>query len=212
MINVIKTRYSDSRIHDVAKGIPQVFIASLIEIGKRADLETTDISPQLEALRSYEHFLGGSWGYWQHWRQICEPLPVEDHVALLKALVLAGEHFPIFGIGSGASAIWPYRTLDKKLPYRQSHEIALWVIAHSSCPWLPFGNQRDLAYFKQWPEKFEGDFSGSLVQRIHFERSNDRCAIFEKEAQQKEERKQERQRKHQERLAKKAIRDKERIK
>ena len=66
--------------------VPQEIVTKLIELGKRDDIDSPSIAIDFKCLRSYEHL---SRTHWREWYPVCEELPIDDHVALLKAVVMA---------------------------------------------------------------------------------------------------------------------------
>ncbi len=73
----------------------------------------------------------------QSWFEVANRLPVEEVVALIKALTLAEKILPDWKAGSVSPVIWLYR----KLMEHDATTASLfdWVRAHTDNPFLPDG-------------------------------------------------------------------------
>jgi len=183
--------------------IPAEFINALISIGKHENAGVGECC----ALRLFDQYMVGTWN---EWYPVCAMLSAEDHISLLRGLIFNEKHAGVYAVDSGSSAVWVYRKLEDKISCERCFRIARWILEHSQNPWLPFGNERDRAYFSNNMQKFDGGFDGTLTQRIHLERGKDRSKILHKEAEEKAERLKTKQVKAEEHVSRKRLRDLER--
>lgn len=115
--------------------VPQHIVDKLIELGRRENLDDPSIAAEFELFRQYEYL---SRIHWREWYPVCEDLSIEDHTALLKAVVMA-MRFSDWDSGSVAPGIWIYKKLEEKVPKTVVDEIARWIIERSDNQWMPFG-------------------------------------------------------------------------
>jgi len=148
--------------------VPKEFIEKLIELGKIQDIENPDVRSQFIVLKPFENYMVGTW---QEWFPVCERLPGDDHVALMRALVFAEHYAQIGGQDSGSSGVWVYRKLQERLSYREAFEIAKWVVKYTRSAYLPFGNIPNRMFFEEHLEKFDCEYEGTLLKKIGIERS-----------------------------------------
>lgn len=123
--------------------VPQQIIDKLIELGRCDNIDAPALSPDFEQFRPYE-YLGRV--HWREWYPVCENLSIDDHIALLKAVVMAMRYSGWDG-GSVAPGIWIYNKLTEKVPSNIANEIALWIIERSENQYMPFGSCRDRELF-----------------------------------------------------------------
>lgn len=184
--------------------IPEL-ISGLLDVGKTIDsLSTDELGAKLEPLKTYKVFLEDNNASSHRWLLACRKLSIENHVALVKALVLAIDYFQC--CGSNSVVVSPFRALNEKLPCRKTFMVANWIVKNSNCPWVPFGNSGDVIFFKQHTELFEVDSDFTLMQLIHHEREKVRLAREQNDVDQKEKRLLAKQIKHQERIARISLR------
>lgn len=79
----------------------------------------------------------------REWEAATETLTEEEHQLLAKGLVLAEEALRWPG-GSVAAAIWVYHTYRSQFP-ATAEQLADWMLANSTNPWVPFGTNRGSA-------------------------------------------------------------------
>ena len=151
--------------------VSQQIVNKLIELGRRDNLDEPSIAADFEQFRPYEH-LGRI--HWREWNSVCEGLSIEEHISLLKAVVMAMRYSGWDG-GSVAPGIWVFKKLEERIPNKQVAEIAKWVIEHSDNPWMPFGNQRDRVLFiaNQDIDNSEDSF-GTMLLKLKFIESAER--------------------------------------
>jgi hypothetical protein len=179
------------------------FIHHLITIGKRTDLEELKCSANFEALLPFAKFMLATWddGY-----SICSQLSVEDHIALLKAMVLAEKYFSI-GNNSASSAIRVSCELEERVPYETYLNIAKWIVRLSNNNCLPFGSASDYNLFIKYMDRFQDNFTGTLRQRIALERCIVNSGNMKVTAKIKEERLKAKKQKAEDHLSRKKLRD-----
>lgn len=149
----------------------QVIVSKFIELGRRVSLDDPSIASDFTQFRAYEHL---SRLHWRDWYPTCENLSIDDHLALLKAVVMA-MRYSGWDSGSVAPGIWIYKKLEEKVDAKVAAEIARWVIERSSNPWMPFGTQKARQLFIARQENFICDEnSGSLGWKLHFLEATDR--------------------------------------
>lgn len=124
-------------------GVPQHIIDKLIGLGKKDNFDEPSISAEYEQFRTYEYL---SRIHWREWHPVCENLPIDDHIALLKAVVMA-MRYSGWDSGSVAPCHWVYGKLKDKIPQKVADDIASWMIEHSDNPWMPFGRQGERERF-----------------------------------------------------------------
>lgn len=145
--------------------IPPHIIQSLITIGKRADIDAPALANEVAPLRQHEPLCRL---HWESWHPVCEALPVEDHIALLKGLVMA-ECYAGWDSGSVSPGIWVYSKLKKRISGKESVDIAQWVIERSHNCYMPFGSSHRRADFISRQAHFAGeDFEGSVSFDLSF--------------------------------------------
>jgi hypothetical protein len=113
-------------------------INKLIELGRLDNLDDPSIATDFEQFRRYEYL---SRTTWRELYPICESLSIDDHIALLKAVVMA-MRYAGWDSGSVAPCIWVYKKLEERVSNKVAREIATWVIDRSNNPWAPFGTQK----------------------------------------------------------------------
>lgn len=120
-------------------------IAELIEIGKSDYLDHPD------SLNEFSHRQDINLIIRSDWYRVTEPLPVEDLVALIKAITLAESRFRWAG-GSVAAVIWIFRRLQDT-DLHASEDTADWILSRTQNPYLPFGTDncgaRSLAGYRK---------------------------------------------------------------
>jgi hypothetical protein len=151
--------------------VPQDIVDKLIILGKRDNFDDPSIADDYEKFRPYE-YLGRI--HWQGWYSVCENLPIEEHIALFKAVVMAMRYSGWDG-GSVAAGIWVYRQLEEKISNNHAADVAKWAIDHSDNPWMPFGNQRDRESFLTCKDiDTSENRSGSMLFKIKLNQSSER--------------------------------------
>jgi hypothetical protein len=141
----------------------QMIVTNLINLGRRETLDAPSTASDFEQFRSYEHL---SRLHWRNWYPTCEDLSIDDHLALLKAVVMA-MRYSGWDSGSVAPGIWIYKKLEEKVNTKVAVEIANWVIERSTNPWMPFGTQKARQLFIAHQENFICDEnSGSLICKL----------------------------------------------
>lgn len=149
----------------------QMIVAKFIELGRQESLDEPSTASKFTQFRGYQHL---SCLHWKDWYPVCENLSIDDHVALLKAVVMA-MRYSGWDSGSVAPGIWIYKKLEEKVQLNAAAEIALWVIERCSNPWMPFGTQKARQIFITHQKDFIGDDdAGSLAWKIHFLETSDR--------------------------------------
>lgn len=147
-------------------------IKKLIELGRLDNLDDPSIASDFEQFRPYE-YLGRI--HWREWYSVCESLSVDDHIALLKAVVMAMRYAGWDG-GSVAPCIWVYKKLEERVSNKVATEMATWVIDRSNNPWVPFGTQKARALFIATKETESVDnYTGSLMLKFMFMESAGRA-------------------------------------
>ena len=123
--------------------VPQQIINKLIELGRRENIDDPSVSADFVQFCPYE-YLGRV--HWREWYPVCENLSTDDHIALLKAVVMAMRYSGWDG-GSVAPGIWIYNKLTEKVPSSIANEIAQWIIERSDNEYMYFGSCRDRELF-----------------------------------------------------------------
>lgn len=113
-------------------------IKILIELGKLDNLDDPSIATAFAQFRPYEYL---SRIQWREWYTVCELLSIDEHIALLKAVVMA-MRYAGWDSGSVAPGIWIYKKIEERVSKKQALEIAMWVIDRCDNPWMPFGTQK----------------------------------------------------------------------
>ncbi len=140
-------------------------INKLIELGRLDNLDDPSMSADFEQFRPFE-YLGRI--HWREWYPVCESLSVDDHIALLKAVVMAMRYAGWDG-GSVAPCIWVYKKLEERVSSKVATEIAIWVIDRCDNPWAPFGTQKARKLFIATKDNGSADDdSGSLSLKLMF--------------------------------------------
>jgi hypothetical protein len=138
-------------------------INKLIELGRLDNLDDPSIAADFEQFRPYE-YLGRI--HWREWYPVCESLAVDDHIALLKAVVMAMRYAGWDG-GSVAPCIWVYNKLEERVSNKVAREMAAWVIDRCDNPWAPFGTQKARKLFIAAKDTDSADdYSGSLRLKL----------------------------------------------
>jgi hypothetical protein len=138
-------------------------INKLIELGRLDNLDDPSIAADFEQFRPYE-YLGRI--HWREWYPVCESLSVDDHIALLKAVVMAMRYAGWDG-GSVAPCIWVYNKLEARVSNKVAKEMATWVIDRCDNPWAPFGTQKARKFFIAAKDTdFTDDDSDSLRLKL----------------------------------------------
>lgn len=140
-------------------------INKLLELGRLDNLDDPSMAADFEQFRPYESLSRTHWSEWDH---ICESLSVDDHIALLKAIVMA-MRYAGWDSGSVAPCIWVYRKLEERVSRKVAREIAIWVIDRSNNPWAPFGTQKAReSLIATKDTDFTDDDSGNLRSKLIF--------------------------------------------
>jgi hypothetical protein len=113
-------------------------LTKLIELGRLDSLDAPSIATDFEQFRPYEYLSRTGWG---EWYPICESLSIDDHIALLKAVVMA-MRYAGWDSGSVAPCIWVYKKLEERVSNKVAKEMATWIIDRCDNPWAPFGTQK----------------------------------------------------------------------
>ena len=92
--------------------VPQHIVDKLIKLGSITNLDEPDIAADFDQLRSYE-YLGRI--HWRGWFSVCDSLSIEEHIILLKAVVMAMRYSGWDG-GSVAPGIWVFKKLEERIP------------------------------------------------------------------------------------------------
>ena len=184
-------------------GIPFEFIKQLIIVGRHG----VSGEDACRSLRPFDRYMVGTWNKWY---PICDGLSIEDHIFMLKGLILNERHAGDFSIDSGSSAIWVYRGLEPRITLENCMQLAHWIIDNSHNPWLPFGNHVDKAYFIDNQKRFNCSFNGTLTQWIHTERGKDRFEKLQAEQIESLARKNAKRERAAARLERKILRDQQR--
>ena len=138
-------------------------INKLIEIGRLDNLDNSSIAADFEQFRPFD-YIGRI--HWREWYPVCESLSVDDHIALLKAVVMAMRYAGWDG-GSVAPCIWVYNKLEERVSPKVAKEMAIWVIDRCDNPWAPFGTQKARKLFIATKDADStDDYSGSLRLKL----------------------------------------------
>lgn len=147
-------------------------INKLVELGRLDNLDDPSTAADFEQFRPYEYLSRTGWG---EWYPICESLSIDDHISLLKAVVMA-MRYAGWDSGSVAPCIWVYKKLEERVSNKVATEIAAWVIDRCNNPWVPFGTQKARKLFSATKDTGSGDnYSGSLMLKLMFMESAERA-------------------------------------
>ncbi len=135
-------------------------IAKLIEIGKSDYLDHPD------SLNEFSHRNDINLIVHSDWDWVTEPLPVDDLVALIKAITLAESRFRWYG-GSVAAVVWLFPHLQAR-DLHASEDTADWILRRTRNSWLPFGTHnhgvRSLAAYRKALESSANRYSEHLAE------------------------------------------------
>ena len=98
----------------------------LVEIGRSGDSDKPAIAARLESFGRYDSINSKRLITWR--------MPTNDLAALTKGLVLAERHHSWIG-GSGASAIWTFRELQRR-DSELADKVANWILPRTQNPWF----------------------------------------------------------------------------
>ncbi len=123
-------------------------IEKLIDIGRRADLESEALLADIVALERHGEI---NRHHWSDWHVALEGRPVNDLINLVRGLTLTEKRNRWLG-GSVAGGIWVFQLVEKKDP-NAAELLADWVLGHTENSWMPFGGQNygagSLAQFRE---------------------------------------------------------------